>query len=133
MDQDGANVQALTSGAALTLGPEVSIDRSMVAYTSYEEDNPQVFVAQLGGGKAGGSINNAPMSFAPHFSPDGQTVAFSVSNGGVTNLYAAGVNGSKPVQLTPGAAIDTAPCVSRRTAVKSCSSPIAAGSRSSTS
>ena len=111
MDQDGFNVQVLTSGAALTIGPELSNDRSMIAYTSYEADNPQVFVAQLGG-KAKKLINNAPMSFAPHFSPDGSTIAFSVSKGGVTNLYAAGVNGSKPVQLTSGAAIDTAPAYS---------------------
>ena len=32
-------------------------------------------------------IDNAPMSFAPRFSPDGGTVAFSVSNGGTTNIY----------------------------------------------
>ncbi len=32
--------------------------------------------------------------------------------GGVTNIYAAGVNGGKPVQLTSGAAIDTAPSFS---------------------
>jgi len=111
MDQDGFNVQVLTSGAALTIGPELSNDRSMIAYTSYEADNPQVFVAQLGG-KAKKLINNAPMSFAPHFSPDGSSIAFSVSNGGVTNLYASSVNGSKPVQLTSGAAIDTAPAYS---------------------
>ncbi|MEO8758195.1 MAG: Tol-Pal system beta propeller repeat protein TolB [Devosia sp.] len=111
MDQDGANVQVLSSGAALTLGPSLTRDYSMITYTSFEDGNPQVFVAQLGG-KSKKLINNAPMSFAPHFSPDGATIAFSVSNGGVTNLYGAGVNGSKPVQLTSGAAIDTAPSFS---------------------
>jgi TolB protein len=111
MDQDGANVQILSSGNALTLTPRLSRDYSMVAYTSYEQDNPQVFVAQLGG-KSRKLINNAPMSFAPHFSPDGSTIAFSVSNGGVTNIYAAGVNGANPVQLTSGAEIDTAPSYS---------------------
>ena len=52
------------------------------------------------------------MSFAPRFSPDGGTVAFSVSNGGVTNIYATGTNGGKPVQLTNGAEIDTSPSYS---------------------
>ncbi len=111
MDQDGFNVQVLSDGAALTLGPSLSNDRSMITYTSYEDDNPQVFVAQLGG-KSKRLIANAPMSFAPHFSPDGGTIAFSVSNGGVTNIYAAGVSGAKPVQLTSGAEIDTAPSYS---------------------
>ena len=111
MDQDGFNVQMLSSGAALTIGPNLSNDRSMVAYTSYEDDNPQVYVAQLGG-KSRRLLNNAPMSFAPHFSPDGGTVAFSVSNGGVTNIYSIGLNGGKPVQLTSGSEIDTAPSYS---------------------
>ena len=111
MDQDGANAQMLSSGAALTLGPNLSADRSMIAYTSYEDDNPQVFVAQLGG-KSRKLINKAPMSFAPHFSPDGSSIAFSVSNGGVTNIYAAGVNGNNPTQLTSGSEIDTAPSYS---------------------
>jgi TolB protein len=111
MDQDGVNVQVLSSGNALTLGPELSSDRAMVAFTGYDDGNPQVYVGQLGG-KTRKLIANAPMSFAPHFSPDGQTLAFSVSNGGVTNIYAAGVSGARPVQLTSGAAIDTAPCFS---------------------
>jgi TolB protein len=111
MDQDGANVQVLSSGEALTLTPRLSRDNGMLAYTAYNDGNPQVYVANLGG-KARKLINNAPMSFAPRFSPDGQNVVFSVSNGGVTNIYAAGTNGGNPVQLTSGAAIDTSPCYS---------------------
>jgi TolB protein len=111
MDQDGANVQILSAGTSLTLTPRLNGNYSMITYTSYESDNPQVFIAQLGG-KSRKLINNAPMSFAPRFSPDGGTVAFSVSNGGVTNLYAMGINGGKPVQLTDGAEIDTSPSYS---------------------
>jgi TolB protein len=111
MDQDGANVQVLSSGAALTLTPRLSSDNAMIAYTAYDDGNPQVYVANLGG-KSKKLINNAPMTFAPRFSPDGSTVAFSVSNGGVTNIYAAGVNGAQATQLTSGAAIDTSPCYS---------------------
>jgi TolB protein len=111
MDQDGANMQSLSSGNALTLTPRLSLDGRMLAYTSYEDGNPQVYVAPLGG-RAKKLIGNAPMSFAPRFSPDGGTVVFSVSNGGVTNIYASGADGSRPVQLTSGAAIDTSPCYS---------------------
>jgi len=111
MDQDGANVQVLSSGASLTLTPRLSRDYSMIAYASYEDGNPQVYVAALGG-KSRRLVQNAPMSFAPHFSPDGSSVAFSVSNGGVTNIYTSAVNGGKPVQLTSGAAIDTSPSYS---------------------
>lgn len=108
MDQDGANVQYLSSGKALTLTPRISPGGNTMAFTSYEDGNPQVYIADLGG-NARKLIENAPMSFAPHFAPDGNNVVFSVSNGGTTNIYIAGINGGKPTQLTSGAAIDTSP------------------------
>ena len=111
MDQDGANPQTLSAGNALTLTPRLSMNNQMLCFTAYDDGNPQVYVAPLGG-KSKKLVNNAPMSFAPRFSPDGGTVAFSVSNGGVTNIYAAAVNGGKPVQLTSGAVIDTSPSYS---------------------
>jgi TolB protein len=112
MDQDGENVQVLSSGNALTLTPRLNANYSGITFASYEDGNPQVYVGQLGGGKSRKLINGAPMSFAPRYSPDGGTIVFSVSNGGVTNIYAAASNGGKPVQLTSGAAIDTSPCYS---------------------
>lgn len=108
MDQDGANVQYLSSGKSLTLTPRLSPNGDTVAFTSYEDGNPQVYVAGLGGASKK-LIEGAPMSFAPRFSPDGGTVVFSVSNGGTTNIYSAGVGGGSPSQLTSGAAIDTSP------------------------
>lgn len=111
MDQDGFNVQYLTNGNSLALGPRLSPNYSSVAFTSYEQGNPQVFISPLGGG-ARKLIEGAPMSFSPRFSPDGGTVVFSVSNGQATNLYGVGAGGGKPVQLTDTAAIDTSPSFS---------------------
>lgn len=111
MDQDGANVQYLSNGNALTLGPRFSPNGNNIAFTSYEDGNPQVYVSGLGGGERK-LIEGAPMSFAPRFSPDGGTVAFSVSNGQATNIYAAPSGGGKPVQLTESQAIDTSPSYS---------------------
>jgi TolB protein len=110
MDQDGANVQYLSSGKALTFGPKIGPKGDSLVFTSYEDGNPQVYYAGLGG-SAKKLIQGAPMSFAPNFSPDGGTVAFSVSNGGTTNIYSATLAG-QPTQLTSGAAIDTSPSFS---------------------
>jgi TolB protein len=111
MDQDGFNVQYLSSGNALALTPRLSPRGDTVVFTSYEDGNPQVYYAGLGGASQK-LIQGAPMSFAPRFAPDGSTVAFSVSNGGTTNIYSATVGGGNPVQLTTGAAIDTSPSYS---------------------
>jgi TolB protein len=111
MDQDGANVQYLTDGGALALNPRLSPNYRSLAFTSYLDGNPQVFVSPLGGG-ASKLIQGAPMSFSPRYSPDGSTIAFSVSNGQATNIYAVAAGGGKPVQLTESAAIDTSPSFS---------------------
>ncbi len=51
MDQDGFNVQYLSSGNALTLTPApVAATAASVVFTSYEDGNPQVYYAGLGGG-----------------------------------------------------------------------------------
>lgn len=110
MDQDGANMQYLSSGKSLVLTPRISPSGDSLVFTSYEDGNPQVYYAGLGG-SAKKLINGAPMSFAPRFSPDGGTVVFSVSNGGTTNIYSSTLSGS-PTQLTSGAAIDTSPSYS---------------------
>jgi TolB protein len=110
MDQDGANVQYLSSGKALVLTPRISPAGDSLVFTSYEDGNPQVYYAGLGG-SAKKLINGAPMSFAPRFAPDGGTVVFSVSNGGTTNIYTSTLSG-QPTQLTSGAAIDTSPSYS---------------------
>ncbi len=110
MDQDGANVQYLSSGKSLVLTPRISPAGDSLVFTSYEDGNPQVYYAGLGG-SAKKLINGAPMSFAPRFAPNGGTVVFSVSNGGTTNIYSSTLSG-QPTQLTSGAAIDTSPSFS---------------------
>ena len=49
MDQDGANIQYLTSGKSLTLGPRISPSGDSLAFTSYDGGNPQVYLAAIGG------------------------------------------------------------------------------------
>ena len=43
MDQDGANVQYLSSGKSLTFGPKMGPTGDTIAFTSYEDGNPQVY------------------------------------------------------------------------------------------
>ncbi len=112
MDQDGANVQYITSGKALTLTPRFSPNDQLITYMNYESGNPQVYILDLATGRQQSIGSFGQMTFAPRFSPDGRTIAFSVEQGGDTNIYAMPVSGGRPVQLTSGAAIDTGPSYS---------------------
>ncbi len=52
------------------------------------------------------------MTFSPRFSPDGQKVVMSLSQGAETNLYTMDLRSRSTTRLTDTAAIDTSPCYS---------------------
>lgn len=112
MDQDGANVQYITSGKSLALTPRFSPTQQMLTYLNFEDGNPQVYLLDLNTGNQQRLGSFGQMTFSPRFSPDGSTVAFSVESGGTTNLYSLRIGESRPTQLTSGAAIDTSPSYS---------------------
>lgn len=112
MDQDGANVQYITSGNTLALTPRFSPSQQMLTYLNFEDGNPQVYLLDLNSGQQQRLGSFGQMTFSPRFSPDGSTIAFSVEQAGTTNIYAISTRGGRPVQLTSGAAIDTSPCYS---------------------
>jgi TolB protein len=112
MDQDGANIQYITSGKSLALTPRFSPSQQMLTYLNFEDGNPQVYLLDLNSGAQQRLGSFGQMTFSPRFSPDGSTIAFSVEAGGTTNIYALPIGQQRPVQLTSGAAIDTSPCYS---------------------
>jgi TolB protein len=52
------------------------------------------------------------MTFAPRFSPDGNTIIMSVARGGGSEIITVGMGGGRERRLTSGGAIDTSPCYS---------------------
>ena len=112
MDQDGANIQYITTGKTLALTPRFSPTQQMLTYLNFEDGNPQVYLLDLNSGTQQRLGSFGQMTFSPRFSPDGSTIAFSVEAGGTTNIYALRIGDSRPVQLTSGAAIDTSPSYS---------------------
>ncbi|MFA7441565.1 MAG: Tol-Pal system beta propeller repeat protein TolB [Sphingomonadaceae bacterium] len=112
MDQDGANHRYLTSGQSLVLMPRFSPADETLAYMSFVNDRPRVWVYNISTGQqqAVGDFNS--MTFAPRFSPDGRKLAFSVMRGGNSAIYAWDIASRSSTQLTGGGAIDTSPSYS---------------------
>ena len=112
MDQDGANHRFLTNGQNLVLTPRFSPSQQTVAYMSFAQNRPRVYVYNIGTGRQT-LVGNLPnMSFAPRFSPDGQSLVFSMAQGGNTDIYRMSVNGGTPQRLTSAPGIDTGPSYS---------------------
>jgi TolB protein len=112
MDQDGANHQYLTDGAALVLTPRFSPSAQEVTYLSYTSGTPRVYLYNIDTGRQQVLGDFPGMSFAPRFSPDGGRVVFSRSENGATNIFVMSAHGGGASRLTDGNSIDTTPSYS---------------------
>jgi TolB protein len=112
MDQDGANLRYLTSGADLVLTPRFSPTDQEIIYISYAQGEPQVYLFNIETGQREALGKFPGMTFAPRFSPDGRQVVMSLSQGGATDIYAMDLATRRMRRLTNTPAIDTSPSFS---------------------
>jgi len=112
MDQDGANARILTSGEWLTLTPRFNPVRDQVAFMSYANNRPRVYLFDLGSGRQQMLGEFAGISFAPHFSPDGNSVVLSATRGSGSDIFVVDLGSHAKRQITSSGAIDTSPCFS---------------------
>lgn len=107
MDQDGANHRFLTNGQSIVLTPRMSPDERRIAYMSYQNERPALYVYDLNNGSQRALVQNVSLAFAPRFSPDGRWILFSMANAGNTDIYRVSATGGQPTRLTNAPGIDT--------------------------
>jgi len=100
MDQDGGNVQQLTDGRKLALTPRFDPSSHRIAYISYTNNIPQVFLYNLTTGSKKLVGNFKGMSFVPRFSPDGNYLIMSIAREGTTWIYEVNLNTSTMKRIT---------------------------------
>lgn len=100
MDQDGGNVQILTDGKKIALTPRFDPSSHRVAYISYSNNIPQVFLYDLATGSKKLVGNFKGMSFAPRFSPDGNYLIMSIAREGTTWIYEVNLRTSTMKMIT---------------------------------
>jgi TolB protein len=112
MDQDGANDRTLTNGAWPVLTPRFSPKRDQIAFMSYANDRPRVYLFDLGSG-AQSVLGDFPgMTFAPRFSPDGSAVIMALARGQGSAIVVVDLGSRATRQLTNASSIDVSPCYS---------------------
>lgn len=113
MDQDGANVRYLTRGDELVVTPRFSPSSLDVTYMAFSADGePKVLLMNIENSQREVVGNFPGMTFSPRFSPDGQKIIMSLSQGSATNLYTMDLRTRTTTRLTDTSAIDTAPSYS---------------------
>ncbi|MGH7104923.1 MAG: Tol-Pal system beta propeller repeat protein TolB [Acetobacteraceae bacterium] len=112
MDQDGANSKFLTNGRWMALAPRFHPTKNELAFMSYADNRPRVYLFDLSSGRETLLGNFPGMTFAPRFSPDGAKVILSESQGGGSAIVVVTLAGMSSTRLTDASAINTSPCYS---------------------
>jgi TolB protein len=112
MDQDGENHRFLTDGAFAALTPRFHPNAQQIAFMSYNQNQPRVFLFNLDSGRQEVLGNFPGMTLSPRFSPDGRSVILSSTRGNDANIYIVDLGSRRERQLTSGGGLDVSPCFS---------------------
>jgi len=113
MDQDGANVRAITSGEMSVVAPRYSPatqDIAFMAQANGHQPRVQMINLETGSRQALGNVDS--MSASPRFSPDGRKIVMSVQQGGNADIVTMDLASKAQRSITNGMAIDTSPTYS---------------------
>jgi len=112
MDEDGVNPSFLTQGDYMVLTPRFNPTAQMIAYMSYIQGKPRVYLFDMESGRQEMLGNFPNMTFSPRFSPDGNKVAMTLEMGGNSDIYVMDLRTRAYSRLTFDPAIDTSPSFS---------------------
>ncbi len=108
-DADGMAEQTVLKSFEPIISPAWSPDGRRLAYVSFENKKPVVYVHSLSDAKRIVAANFKGSNSAPAWSPDGSRLAVTLSREGGSQIFLINPNGSGVRRLTTSSAIDTEP------------------------
>jgi TolB protein len=109
-DADGENPHMVTQSSEPIMSPAWSPDGSNLAYVSFEERLPTVYIQQVRTGERHRVSARAGVNQAPAFSPDGRRLALTLSTReGNLDVYVMEIDTQALTRITDDPGIDTEP------------------------
>ena len=112
-DADGANADYALRSNEPIISPRWAPDGNRIAYVSFEQKKPVIYVHWLDGSRPRQIVANFRGSnSAPAWSPDGSRLAVVLSRDGGSQLFTVNADGSGVRRLATSSGIDTEPMFS---------------------
>jgi len=111
-DSDGENAQSAISSPEPIISPSWSPSGSHLAYVSFEQRKPVVYVHELATGQRRAVANFKGSNSAPAWSADGKFLVATLSREGGSQLFRIDLQGGEPRRLTESGSINTEPAFS---------------------
>lgn len=110
-DSDGEGAQSALRSLEPIISPSWAPNGNQLAYVSFESRKPVVYVHDVDTGKRRLVANFKGSNSAPAWSPDGKTLALTLSRDGGSQLFLLdlGTSSAEPRRLAASTAIDTEP------------------------
>lgn len=111
-DADGQNPRTVVRSGEPLISPAFSPNGAHLAYVSFEDKKPIVYVQSLrdGGRRKAAAFKGS--NSAPAWAPDGKRLAVVLTRDQASQIYLINVDGSGLTRLTRGGNIDTEPVFS---------------------
>ena len=108
-DADGFNAQSIIEYSEPIISPAWSPDGTQIAYVSFENKKPIVYVQTLATRARKAVANFKGSNSAPAWSPDGKRLAVVLSLQGGSQIFLVNADGSGLQRLSQSSGIDTEP------------------------
>ncbi len=108
-DADGQTPRTVVRSNEPVISPAFSPDGSHLAYVSFEDRKPVVYVQSLQDGGRRKTAAFKGSNSAPAWTPDGKRLAVVLTRDSASRIYLINLDGSGLKRLTQGSSIDTEP------------------------
>ncbi len=108
-DYDGARAVTLLQSREPILSPSFAPDGKRIAYVSFEQKRPRIFIQYIDTGRREQITNFEGLNGAPAWSPDGSKLALVLSKDGNPEIYVMNLASRQLQRVTNHYGIDTEP------------------------